>query len=285
MPQVGLDQGTIRYREAGAGPPIVFLHGYVMDGRLWDGVIERLSGGFRCIALDLPMGAHTVPMAPGADLGLRGLGALVADVLAALGLDGVTLVGNDSGAAVAQVVAAWHPERLARLVLTPGDCFDNCPPTLFKPLVPAARVPGLVSLAVGSLRMRALRRLPFAYGRLTRGPLPHGLIDDWIAAFLRDPGVRRDCVKVTRGLDPDVTREAALRLAGFAKPTLLAFAPDDRLFPFAHARLLAALLPDARVERVEDSRTWVMIDQPDRTAELIGGFVRGAAGARTRAHA
>ncbi|GAA2590724.1 alpha/beta hydrolase [Actinomadura fulvescens] len=272
MPHIELSQGTIRYREAGAGPPIVFLHGYVMDGRLWDGVIERLAGEFRCIALDLPMGAHTVPMAPDADLSLRGLGALVADALAALDLEDVTLVGNDSGDAIAQVVAAWHPERVARLVLTPGDCFDNCPPALFKPLVTAARVPALITFAIGSLRVRALRRLPFAYGLLTGRPLPHDLIDGWIAAFRRHPGVRRDCVKVTRGLRPDVTREAAIRLAEFGRPALLAFAPDDRLFPFAHAELLAAVLPDARVERIDDSLTWVMIDQPDRTAALIRDF-------------
>lgn len=275
MPLIKLRQGTIHYREAGAGEPIVFLHGYFMDGRLWDGVIERLAGEFRCIALDLPMGAHRIPMEPDADLGLRGLGALVADALAALDLHGVTLVGNDSGDAIAQVVAAWHPERLGRLVLTPGDCFDNCPPTLFKPLVPAAsRVPALVTAGIRSQRFRPFRRLPFTFGLLTSGPLPHDLIDDWSRAFRGDPGVRRDCIKVTRGLGPDVTREAARRLAAFDAPTLLAFAPEDRLFPFAHAELLAAILPDARVERIDGSRTWVMIDRPDRTAALIRSFIR-----------
>ncbi|WP_030174445.1 alpha/beta fold hydrolase [Spirillospora albida] len=277
MPLIKLRQGTIHYREAGTGAPIVFLHGYFMDGRLWDGVVERLAGEFRCISLDLPSGAHRIPMEPDADLGLRGLGALVADALTALDLRDVTLVGNDSGDAIAQVVAAWHPERLARLVLTPGDCFDNCPPTLFKPLVPAARVPMIVTTGLRSQRFRPLRRLPFTFGLLTKGPLPHHLIDEWSKAFRGDRGVRRDCVKVTRGLVPDVTREAALRLAAFDKPTLLAFAPEDRLFPFAHAELLAAILPDARVERIDDSRTLVMIDQPDRTAALIRSFIHATA--------
>ncbi|REE98271.1 alpha/beta fold hydrolase [Thermomonospora umbrina] len=278
MPQITLRQGTIRYREAGVGEPIVFLHGYVMDGRLWDRVVERLAGRFRCITLDLPLGAHTIPMAPEADLGLRGLGALVAEALEALDLHDVTLVGNDSGDAIAQVVAAWHPERLARLVLTPGDCLDNCPPTPFKPLVPAARVPALVTMGIRTQRLRFMRRLPLGYGLLTNGPLPHDLITDWIRAFRGHAGVRRDTIKVTRGLNPHVTREAALRLASFTKPTLLAFAPDDRLFPFAHAELLAAILPNARVERIEDSLTWVMLDQPERTARLIRDFVLATPG-------
>ncbi|QKW07882.1 alpha/beta hydrolase [Streptomyces sp. NA04227] len=275
MPQVRLPQGTLHYREAGSGTrTIVFLHGYLMDSRLWDGVMARLDGEFRCIALDLPLGAHREPMNRGADLSLRGLGALVADALQALDLRDVTLVGNDSGDAIAQVVAGWHPERLGRLVLTPGDCFDNCPPEGFRSLPNLARIPGAVALGLRTLRFRPLRALPFTYGLLTRGRLPHDLIDDWIAAFRSAPGIARDCAEVTRNLGPATTREAALRLAGFTKPALLAFAPEDRLFPFVHAELLAALMPDARVERIEGSRTWVMLDQPERTAAVIRDFVR-----------
>ncbi|MCD0450395.1 alpha/beta hydrolase [Actinocorallia sp. API 0066] len=271
MPQITLPQGTIHYREAGAGAPIVFLHGYLMDGRLWDEVITQLSGSFRCIALDLPLGAHRTPMHPDADLSLRGLGALVADALATLDLTGVTLVGNDSGSAIAQVVAAWHPERLAALVLTSGDCFDNCPPKVFKPLVVAARVPALVTWGVRTLRFRPMRRL--TYGVLTSGPFPDALVADWISAFLAHPGVRRDCIKVTRGLDSHVTQEAATRLSSFPHPTLLAFAPEDRLFPYAHAERLATLLPNPHLTPIPNSRTWVMLDQPTQTATHISTFL------------
>src|SRR5215475_7956542 len=106
MSHVELPQGTVHYQDCGAGAPVVFLHGYLMGARLWDPVVQRLEGEFRCLVPELPFGAHPAPMRPGADLTTAGLGRLVADFLDALDLSDVTLVGNDSGAAVAQVVAA-----------------------------------------------------------------------------------------------------------------------------------------------------------------------------------
>jgi pimeloyl-ACP methyl ester carboxylesterase len=123
------------------------------------------------------------------------------------------------------------------------------------------------------------RAWPIAYGWVTkRRPLPHALIAEWVRAYFADRGVRRDLAKVTRGLDHRVTEQAARSLARFDRPTLLAFAPDDKLFPMEHAHRLAAILPDARVAAIEDSRTWVMIDQPERTAEVVREFVRTTAG-------
>ncbi|GAA2482686.1 alpha/beta hydrolase [Streptomyces gobitricini] len=274
MPEVALAQGTIHYRDTGEGEPVLFLHGYLMDGRLWDPVVDRLTPRFRCIRPDLPLGAHRTPLNPDTDLSLPGIAHLVANLLAGLDLREVTLVGNDMGAGLAQIVAANHPERIGRLVLTDGECFDNCPPAWFRPLVPASRVPGLLTLAFQSLRLRAARRLPCAYGWLTKRALPDDLIDEWVEAFFGDPGVRHDCVKVTRDFVPAALLDAARRLTSFDKPALIAFAPEDRLFPFEHAERLTAMLPDARLEAVPDSLTWVMRDQPELISALIGEFIR-----------
>lgn len=276
MPEIAVPQGTIRYQDEGQGPPIVFLHGYLMDSRLWDEVVERLKGEFRCIALDLPLGAHRVPMKPDADLSLRGLARLVADTIAALGLREVTLVGNDSGGGIAQVVAAEHPEHLGRLILTPSDCFDNCPPKGFTWLVPAARIPGLLTVVFSPMRwLKFTRRLPFTFGSLTTDNRRlDDLVTAWLAAFYASKEVRRDVVKVTRGLDPAITQDAAEKLTKFDKPTLLAWAPEDRLFPLAHAERLARIMPDARVEHIPNSLTFVMRDQPERTAHLIAAFMK-----------
>jgi pimeloyl-ACP methyl ester carboxylesterase len=274
MPQLTLDQGTVHYRDTGEGEPVLFLHGYLMGGGLWEPVTERLAPEFRCITPDLPLGAHRTPMDPGADLSLPGLARLVTDLIAALGLSRVTLVGNDLGTAVAQIAAVRDPERIGRLVLTSGECFDNCPAPRFRSLAPTARVPGLLTLTFRALRLRALRRLPVAFGQLTVNPLPHELIDDWIGAFFADPGVRRDCVKFTRTFGPAALLDAAERLASFDRPTLIAFARENRLFPYAHGERLAALIPGARLESVPDSRTWLMRDQPELTARLIREFIR-----------
>jgi pimeloyl-ACP methyl ester carboxylesterase len=273
MPTVDLLQGPVHYRESGTGEPVVFLHGYLMDSRLWEPVTERLPD-LRCVALDLPLGAHPVALHDDADLSIAGVARLVADFLEALELEDVTLVGNDSGGAIAQVVAADHPERLGRLVLATCDAFDNFPPKIFRPLIAAAKVPGGLNPLFAALKARPARKLPNAYGALTHGDLPHDLIDAWLDAYFADEGVRRDVRKVTVGLGDDgLMLDVAARLTAFHKPALLAWATDDAFFPMEHAERLAAILPDSRLEPIEHSRTWVMRDQPERLAQLIREFV------------
>jgi pimeloyl-ACP methyl ester carboxylesterase len=277
VPHIELSHGTLHYRESGAGAPVVFLHGYLMGAGLWDPVVRLLDGEFRCLVPELPFGAHPAPLQPGADLTAAGLGHLVADFLGELDLRDVTLVGNDSGAAIAQVVAARHPGRLAGLVLATGDAFDNFPPKPFRPLIAAARAGALTGM-IAMLKARRARSLPTAYGWLTHGDLPHDLIDEWVGAYFADKGVRRDLRRLTATLgDDDFMNQIATELAAFTKPALLAWAADDRFFPVEHARRLAAILPHAQLEVIADSRTWVMLDQPERTAELIAGLARRAA--------
>jgi pimeloyl-ACP methyl ester carboxylesterase len=139
-----LPQGVVSYRELGTGDPVVMVHGLLNNGLLWREVAETLAKDFRVIAPDWPLGSHQPAMEPNADLSPPGLAALVAAFLEELDLRGVTLVGNDTGGAICQLVAVDHPERLARLVLTPCDAYDNFPPAMFRPLLLAARVPGAV---------------------------------------------------------------------------------------------------------------------------------------------
>jgi pimeloyl-ACP methyl ester carboxylesterase len=277
MANVDLPSGTLHYHEAGSGPPIVFLHGYLMGANLWGPVVHLLNDEFRCIGPELPLGAHPTPMAPDADLTTAGLGRLVADFLQALDLHQVILVGNDSGGAIAQVVAARHPQCLGGLVLVTCDAFNNHPPRLFRPLITAARTGALTPL-LASLKFRPVRSLPSAYGWLSHGQPPHELIDGWVANYLADRGVRRDTRRLLAALGDDAFMgQIAAELAGFTKPALLAWAADDKFFPLAHAQRLAGILPDARLALIQGSRTWVMRDQPQRTAELIGQFARRAA--------
>src|SRR5499425_152469 len=239
MPLVELSHGTLHYHDSGAGAPVVFLHGYLMGADLWDPVVRLLEDQFRCLVPELPFGAHPVPLRPDADLTAAGLGRLVADFLDALDLREVTLAGNDSGAAVAQVVAARHAERLAGLVLATGDAFDNFPPKPFRPLITAART-GTLTGMVAMLKARPARSLPNAYGWLTHGDLPHDLIDEWVGPYFADKGVRRDLRRLTATLgDDDFMNQIAAELAAFTKPALLAWADDDRFFPVKHARRLA----------------------------------------------
>jgi pimeloyl-ACP methyl ester carboxylesterase len=199
---------------------------------------------------------------------------LIADFMAALELDDVTLVGNDSGGALSQLVVTRHPERVGRLVLTPCDAFDNFPPKMFRYLGWAAKVPGGMAPIVQSMRIRANRRTPIAFGWLTKRRLPNAVSDHYVNPVIHDRRIREDARAFMLGVDSAYTIAAAEKLPGFDRPVLLAWAPEDRFFPIAHAERLAELLPDARLERIADSRTFVSEDQPERLAELIAGFVR-----------
>jgi pimeloyl-ACP methyl ester carboxylesterase len=274
---VTLPQGTLAYSEVGTGPPIVFVHGALVDGRLWERVTPLLAAEHRCVVPDLPLGSHRTPLSPDADLSPPGLAKLVADFLQALDLDGVTLVGNDTGGAICQLVALNHPDRLARLVLTPCDAYENFLPLAFRYLQVAARVPGGIAALMQTMRPRAMRRAPIAYGWLTKKRLPDELLDHWVEPVMSDAEVRRDVVKVLRGISKRYTLEAAERLRGFDRPALLAWAPEDRFFTLKYAQRLAGAFPDARLELIDDARTFVSLDQPERLGALIGEFAAAPA--------
>jgi pimeloyl-ACP methyl ester carboxylesterase len=209
-----------------------------------------------------------------ADLSPPGVAQLVSDFLEALGLDGVTLVGNDTGGAICQLVAAHHPERIGRLVLTPCDAYENFLPPAFRPLQYGAYVPGLITGVIQAARIGAVRRGPLGFGMLTkRRPMDDEVLRAYLAPFLADSGVRRDALKVLRGISNRQTLEAAERLRQFDRPTLVAWAPEDRFFKLRFAERLVSDIPNARLVQIEDSFTFVPEDQPERLAEEITGFV------------
>jgi pimeloyl-ACP methyl ester carboxylesterase len=269
-----LAQGSIRYRELGSGEPIVLVHGLLTNSLLWAEVAEILAKDFRVIAPDFPLGSHSVPLEPGADMRPPALAKLISDFMAALELENVTLVGNDTGGALCQLVAVQHPERVGRLVLTPCDAYENFLPPMFRPLQLAARVPGSVWLIANALRPRFAQRLPFAFGWLSKRPLDRAMADEFMRPILTNRRIRSEVAAILRGIDKRYTLEAADRFGEFDKPVLLAWAPEDRFFKLRYAERMATAFPDAHLERIEDSYTFVSIDQPQRTAELIASFAR-----------
>jgi pimeloyl-ACP methyl ester carboxylesterase len=279
--EVDLDSGTIRYEDRGSGPTLLFVHGVLVNGSLWRKVVAELEGEARCVVPDWPLGAHPTPMAPDADLSPRAVAAMIAELIEKLGLDDVTLVANDTGGALAQFLVSERPEVVARLVLTSCDCFENFFPPLFRPLQLAARVPGGLTATVQLLRVRSLRRLPIAFGWLTKRPIPDAVTDQWLTPFLGQKGVRRDAAKFIGSIDKRDTVAAAERLGQFRGPTLVAWAGDDRVLPLAEGRRLAELFPDGRFEAVPDSYTFVPEDQPAELARLIRSLLQGDA-ARAR---
>jgi pimeloyl-ACP methyl ester carboxylesterase len=268
--EIDLPAGRIRYREAGEGKPVVFVHGYLVDGRLWDGVVDSLSDHFRCLAPDWPIGAQQVAMNPDADLTPYGIAATIASFLEALDLQDVTIVGNDSGGAMSQVLVTRHPERIGRLVLTNCDTHDNFPPGIFKAMPPIAALPGGMAVLAAPFRIGALARA--AFKPFSKRPIPPELVASWMDPGLHDPGVKRDAKKVTAGMNKRYTLEAAEKLRDSDLPILFAWAPGDRFFPIKHAQRLASEAGNAKIVEIPDSATFVPLDQPQRLAEEIAVF-------------
>ena len=280
-PAQTLDLGggrVVRAHVTGEGPPIVFVHGALVNANLWRKVIPRLDG-FKRVALDLPLGSHLEGMPRDADLRPPALADLIADSLAALELTDVTLVGNDTGGGLSQIVATRRPERIGALVLTSCDAFDSFPPRFFRIVLAPARVPGMIPIAFGGLRLRPLRRLPIAYGWLTTGPIDRDAEDSYVLPVLTRGGIRRDVRKLLGGLDPTYTLDAAAKLASWDRPALIAWSEKDRFFPTEHAERLAKVIPNARLEWIAGARTFAMEDEPERVAAVIGSFMRESVGA------
>jgi pimeloyl-ACP methyl ester carboxylesterase len=269
---VELSAGVIRYRERGDGPPVVFVHGLLVNADLWRKVVPVVSRGYRCLAPDWPLGSHSLPMRAGADLSPPGVARLIGEFLEALDLADVTVVANDTGGGLTQILMTRWPERLGRVVLTPSDAFEVFPPPPFNALSALARVPGFIWLSTRVSKIKALHRTPFMFGSVARNRIPDEVVSSYLTPAYRSAEIRRDLRAFLRGLHRRHTLAAAAALPSFGKPVLLAWAREEKLFRGLGKRL-AEVLPDARLVEVADSYTFVPEDQPEELAGLIMEFI------------
>lgn len=270
---VQLAQGTISYRDLGAGPTLLFVHGLLANGTLWRDVVPPLAGNFRCIVPDLPLGGHSVAMNPEADLTPPGMAQIVADLMDVLDLHDVTLVGNDTGGAICQIVVATHPQQLAGLVLTNCDAYEAFFPWLISPFHYGARLLGerFTGALALALRHRLAQRL-FLW-TVARRRMDETTLDAYFASFVRDAGVRRDTARFLAAVSNRYTLEVARSFPSFRRPVLLVWGKDDFFFSSRLAHRLQRDFPDARLEFLSRSRAFVPEDRPDALANLIAGFV------------
>src|SRR3954449_8174279 len=127
--------GPVAYRSSGDGPTVVFFAGALANGDLWRDVVAALEDRCRCIAVDLPLGAHSRPLSAGADRSAVSLARLLPDCLELLDVDDATVVANDTaGGLLLLSLATEHPAlaRMGRVVLTNCDSYDQFPPDALK---------------------------------------------------------------------------------------------------------------------------------------------------------
>ncbi len=271
----GPSSAGLMYSDTGGdGPAVVLLHGVLMGGSLWDGVVSKLRDRYRCIVPELPFGAHRTPMPEGADLTLGSLARMIADFLVELDLRDVTLVCNDWGGAQL-VIAPGGSQRVANLVLVSCEAFDNYPPGLpGRLLCLNASLPGGTFITSQLLRPRLLRHLPVTFGALSNRRVPNDQFMSWIEPLRRDRRIRRDFDKYARSV-PNKTQllEWADEQRAFAGPVLVVWARDDKLMPPEHARRLSEHFANAELVWVDDSRTLIPIDQHETLASHLEDFL------------
>lgn len=251
-------------------PPVVFVHGLLVNAELWTPVADRLAAqGLRSYAPTLPLGSHAVPMKPGADLSPRGVARIVLELLDRLDLTDVTLVGNDTGGAICQFLVDMDDSRIGRLVLTNCDTFENFPPAPFNLVVAAARRPGLGRALMAPMHFRVFRNSALGFGLLFHGRPDADLTSRWLAPYRADAGVRHDTATLCRGIRPADLVETSTRLGAFTRPVHLVWGDADRLFRLEHAERLAAVFPNATITRIPGGKTFVPIEHPDEVAAAI----------------
>lgn len=267
---VQLSQGPVQYLDIGDGPVLLFVHGLLVNGEMWRKVYRPLSAHFRCIVPTLPLGGHSEPMPEDADLTPPGVAQLINDFMASLNLRDVTIVACDTGGALTQLVAVNHPERVGRLVLTNCDAFEHFPPPALRPFEVLFRLPGGASFFGLAVRLRPVQNL--LYALLAHAPLEPTIAEGYFKGFIHRRKVRDDTKKFISSISNRYTLEAAEHFSEFRKPVLVVWGEDDRFFTLRFGERLAKAFPDARLERVKGSKTFVSEDQPEILSSLITAF-------------
>jgi pimeloyl-ACP methyl ester carboxylesterase len=268
--------GPLGWRRTGQGPALVFFAGALANQDLWRDVVAALEDRYRCITIDLPLGAHAWPLSPGADRSATSLARLLLDCLDLLDVEDATVVANDTaGGLLLLSLATGHPAlgRVGRLVLTNCENYGQFPPDALKKVAALSRtMPWLVRAMLRlQLRSPALRR------KLVSSVTANGLDGERAESFFgparRDHRVAGDLVAASAGFRPQLLIDAAEVIPRFDQPVLLVWGDSCDFFPMTHARRLASEFPHATLVPVPGAKTWVPIDNPAALADAIAKFV------------
>jgi pimeloyl-ACP methyl ester carboxylesterase len=273
--------GPLAWRSSGHGPTLVFFAGALANGDLWRDVVAALEDRYRCITIDLPLGAHPWPLATGADRSAASLSRLILDTLELLEVDDATVVANDTaGGLLLLSLATAHPAlaRIGRLVLTNCDSYDQFPPDALKKAAAMCRRFPRIASAAFRLQVRTAIGRRRGIATVVATGLDREREESFFGPARRDPRVAADMVAAIGGCRPGVLVEAAEAIPRFDRPVLIIWGDADEFFAMAQARRLASEFPQATLVPVPEAKTWVPVDNPDAVADGIATHVPVAVG-------
>src|SRR3977135_2198043 len=223
--------GRISYASAGSGPTALFVHGVVLNKHLWRHQLAGLSDIRRCIAVDLLAHGDT-EIAPDHDVSVSANAKMLKEVLDALEIDRVDLVGNDSGGGIAQIFAALNRERVRTLTLTNCDTHDNWPPEAFKPFVDMVKAGGLRDTLNAMLADKTIFRSPGALGPAYEraDTVTDEDSEPYLRPLVRSQQRTHDLERFVAAFDSKHTVAIEPRLRQLQAPTLLVLGTADGHF-------------------------------------------------------
>ena len=266
---------SVSYAEAGEGPALLLIHGMGGNFENWQEVIEPLARNHTVIAPDLPGHGESAP--GGGDYSIGALAAGLRDLLLALGHQRVTLVGHSLGGGIAMQFAYQFPEYCERLALISSGGLGR----QVNPLLRAATLPGsevVLPVITHDWALRAGEAVASAVGRLGMrfGPDVAEFARGY--ASLADGDSRSAFLHSLRAvIDAGGQRVSALDRLYLAErmPLLVVWGRDDPIIPVEHGRYAHALVPGSELVELEGAGHFPMLDDPDRVADELAGFVAG----------
>jgi len=261
--------GDIAYTDRGSGPPALFVHGIFHNGHLWRHVVERLQDVRRCIAVDL-MAHGDTQIAPDQDVSFAAQAEMLEAFCAALGLDQVDLVANDSGSGIAQIFAARHSGRIRSFTITNGDVHDNWPPPNFERTRKAAAADMLAPALARMLDDLEFARSTFAPGYENPEKLGAETFAASLAPLLSSKQRTSDLMRFLAAMDCRDTVAVEPKLRELRAPTQVVWGTADGFFDVKWAYWLKETIPGCRrVVELEGAKLFFPEERPQELADAI----------------